>query len=178
MKVHEFKGLVQHIRNSYGKPMLSEEIQTFLSEQIKHVPSEAVPWIRDQFLRRYPKCPDVLHLPILDLWRAWRAEHPEKCAGEPGARDCGNANCCKGWMIFWRREGEEERLVSFAVPCRDCRRSGNTSLRAYTLEEAIGLGWEPDGQEIRKLALDECAYEAQENRKTYQTEGRRQIAAK
>ena len=182
MKVHEFKGLVQYIRNSYGRSMLSEEMQDFLSAQIKHIPSEAVGWIREQFIRRYPKYPEVIHPAILDMYRAWRNEHPEKCASqEPGKREgCVNDNCHDGWMVFWKREKiYQDALTSFVVPCGDCRRSGNTSLRAWTLSDALELNqdWEPDSDEIRKMAKDETEDDRTATLESYQADSRRKIMA-
>ena len=182
MKVHEFKSMVQYIRNSYGKPMLSDEMQDFLSAQIKHIPSEAVVWIREQFIRRYPKYPEVIHPAILDMYRAWRNEHPEKCATqEPGKHEgCVNDNCHGGWMVFWKREKiYRDQLTSFVVPCGDCRKSGNTSMRAWTLKQALEVNqdWEPDCYEIRKQHLEEIEDEVSATLLSYQAESRRKIMA-
>ena len=185
--VKELESFVKYLRNAYGKSMVSGEILDFLSSQIKHVPSEALPWIKEQFPRRHKVCPDTLHVAILDLWRSWRAEHPEKCACEPGGqKDCVNmpdpktgiGNCHGGWMVFWKREKlYGDRLTSFVVPCGDCRRSGNTSMRAWTMKAALEVNqdWEPDCDQIRKRHEEEIDGPRFEMFQSIQAESKRKI---
>jgi len=151
MKPRELRDLVKHIRNSYGKNMVSEDVVDFLDGQLMHIPSEAVGWIKTNLVRRHQKCPEVLHIAVLDLWHAWRAENPDKCAADPYAkRDCQNSNCNGGWMTFWVREAlYANAWVPFVVNCADCRRSRNTSTQALTMAACLQKGWEPDSLQIR-----------------------------
>jgi hypothetical protein len=178
MKPHELKNLIQYVRNSYGRQMVTPEIEDFIAGHIKHIPSEAVGWIRDQFLRRYQKCPEVLHSAILDLWHAWRAENPNRCADDPGvANGCGNENCHAGWLYFWRREEfYADHLHTFVVPCADCNRSRNTSQRAYHGDQ-YPQGWYPDSSEVRDQHLEEIEKEALERNSQFIETGRERIRA-
>lgn len=149
----------------------------FLATRIKHIPAEAWRWIIDNFPQRFPKCPEVLHSAILAMWHAWRAEHPEKCAGDPALyRACPNENCRDGWMTFWRREKfYRDRLTSFVVNCADCRRSRNTNVPAMSMKRCLDLGWEPDCFAIRQLHIEETREEAEARTWEFRNAGRRQI---
>ena len=170
----EARELIRYLRNSYGKGMVSGEIEDFIIGQIKHIPSEAILWIRDQFKRRFKTCPEMLDTSILSVWHAWRHEHPDKCAGEPGEKkDCVNGNCYSGWMIWWKQEGfYGDRWMSFAVPCAECRRSGNSSVPVIDYKRGIERGWIPDSPEFQREIREEIAEEVAAAELEYKREGR------
>lgn len=157
--------------------MVPEEVMDFLATRVKHIPSEAWRWIIDNFPQRFPKCPEVLHSAILAMWHAWRAEHPEKCAGDPAQnRACPNDNCHGGWMVFWRRDDfYGDHLTSCVVNCADCRRSRNTNVLAMTLKQCLERGWEPDCTEMRQQHIEEIREEAERRTWEFRKAGRHQV---
>jgi hypothetical protein len=175
----EVKRMVQYIRNSYGKTQLPDQVLTFITEQIRHIPTEAVAWIQDEVIRANPqRCPDVMHLAILAGYYAWRAAHPEKCAREPGEIvGCKNENCYDGFLILWERGKEDVLIRCFAVACADCKRKmkAPSSLRGITMAQALAKGFEPDSLAMHAEYHESWSELREENLQQYAASGRRTV---
>jgi hypothetical protein len=109
----EFEEFLRFLRNAYGLAMYPTrkgdgqgEIVDFVFDRVGHVPSEALPWMRERLLSTFERFPGKIHAAILDAYQQWLIENPEKRAGKwDRTEHCRNPECDMGLLFLVGPDG-------------------------------------------------------------------------
>lgn len=120
----EFEEFLRFVRNAFGLAMYPTrkgdgqgEVVEFVFDQVGHIPSEAIPWMRDRLLSGHDRFPAKIHAAIIECYQQWLSAHPEKRARDfDKPEHCRHPECDAGLLFLQSSDGY--RYVFRCVCCR------------------------------------------------------------
>jgi hypothetical protein len=116
-------------------------VQQVILEQVGHLPAEFFKWAcrRMADMDQLPRNPGKILSG--ELWREWRASHPEKVSRElRTCRDCSGRFDVAGSGFYAWAQDEAGQWWEFFLPCHCMRLPAGLKARQYTKAEAEAEG--------------------------------------